>query len=86
MYASFELALRLLWSHPRTLIGRDCSGPQVGAVVPILQDSNLPISGSTDSLHDRVFIKLTWHDRGPDHEGGPVLSTARLALCLRCLG
>ena len=56
------------------------------AMVPILQGSPLPITGLSDPLHDRVFSKLTWHDRGPDHEGGPVLSTARLALCLRCLG
>ncbi len=35
---------------------------------------------------DRVFIKLTWHDRIPDHEGESVLSPARLALRLRELG
>jgi len=39
----------------------------------------------TQRCCNRVFIKLTWHDRGPDQDGGPVRTIARLALCLRCM-
>ena len=56
------------------------------AVVPVLLSSLLANYTETALTLGQVTIKLTWRDRGPDQEGGPVLSTARLALCLRCLG
>ena len=58
----------------------------VAIVVPVLLSSLLAMYSHTGSAFGQVIVKLTWRDRGPDQEGGSVLSTARLALCLRCLG
>ena len=55
-------------------------------VVPVLLTFLPAMYANTGLILGKVIIKLTWRDRGPDQEGGPVLSTARLALCLRCLG
>ena len=55
-------------------------------VVPVLLSFLLAMYVTTEPIRGQVTTKLTWRDRGPDQEGGPVLSTARLALCLRCLG